>query len=149
MYLLVDKACYAVGCKISTSHYGTPLTRRGLINWWLLRSTCESALGGMQNVCVSTLIVFTLQSVVRIFFIWSTTFSGIWVSRRPLMLSRWKIALCALCALFDCWIYCVLSGQSGAQYWRSCVKRYSCKYADSVDSLGDPFCPLFRAGWLA
>ncbi len=30
----------------------------------------------MQNVCVSTLILFTLQSVIRIFFIWSTTFSG-------------------------------------------------------------------------
>ncbi len=86
-----------------------------------------SVLGVMQNVCLLTLIVFTLQSVARILFLWSTTFSAIWVSRRPLMLSRWKNSWCALCALFalfDCRIFCVLSGPCGAQYCRLCVERY-------------------------
>ncbi len=41
------------------------------------------------------------QWIGRILFIWSTTFSGIWVSRQRLMLSRWIFALFALFSLFD------------------------------------------------
>ena len=76
-------------------------------------------------------------------------FFGIWVSRRPLMLSRWIFALYALFSLFILWILCVLQVRLELGIADHVWQATRAAIAKTVDSLGDEFCPLFRTGWLA